>query len=550
MKTKRIVYQMFAAILIISMLSLFAAGVGAVGSGGNVWDGTTGTSFDGGSGTEDDPYLISSGQSLAYLASLVNSETDRQTQSGKFFRMTNNIDLGDLEWTPIGNYYNGSSSASRFFSGTFDGNGYRITNLNAITAQGKTVAGLFGCVWNGTVKNLGIESGTVSTASTNGGGIAGVVKGRSLITNCYNNATVIRSVANSSQCFMGGLVGNITDANAVISECINYGYVDAAIALTNGNSGYGGICGFAQFGTIKDCLNFGSVNCGVKVNFGGGICGTVTDQMTVSGCSSSGLVFTGGSTSAYLIGKASAAPTITDCTAYTKNYAEYPTGKITVGDLEYTLATAVCANGASYITNCTVNTSDTLSLDAADAPVMLDGAAVRLVKDSSGIRFTSNISAELLERVRSEKDADTEIVIGTIICPADYIEGRSAFTMDVIEAVGKQYVNIIAESGITYDPSGNATVRAALTNIYESNYARDFAARAYVKYIKGGEAVYVYSAFDSANNCRSIAEVASCALADVQTVMTEEYCYAVDGGYSRYNAAQRSVLVEYCTAYN
>ena len=41
-----------------------------------VWDGSVATSFAGGSGTQDDPYLISNGAELAYLAQITNEDAD------------------------------------------------------------------------------------------------------------------------------------------------------------------------------------------------------------------------------------------------------------------------------------------------------------------------------------------------------------------------------------------------------------------------------------------------------------------------------------------
>ena len=86
----------------------------------NVWDGSIAESFAGGTGTEDDPYLIEDGSQLAYLAQQVNSGN-----SGYYYKLTNDIVLNnevltiDFElsgtpvnqWTPIGisNYFRGCS---------------------------------------------------------------------------------------------------------------------------------------------------------------------------------------------------------------------------------------------------------------------------------------------------------------------------------------------------------------------------------------------------------------------------------------------------------
>ena len=98
----------------------------------NVWDSTVATSFAVGSGTEDDPYQISTGAELAYLASIANAG---KSKNGVKYILVSDIDLANREWTPIG--------VSRFDS-FFDGNGYTVYNLNVTGTR--EYAGLFGCV--------------------------------------------------------------------------------------------------------------------------------------------------------------------------------------------------------------------------------------------------------------------------------------------------------------------------------------------------------------------------------------------------------------------
>lgn len=113
-----------------------------------VWDGSAATKFAGGTGTVADPYRISNGAELAYLAQLVNDGNDFST---KTVTLTNNIDLNNKAWTPIGN-------SDSVFAGTFDGNGHTISGLYInITGsyspakKGRLYQGLFGCVEDGTV---------------------------------------------------------------------------------------------------------------------------------------------------------------------------------------------------------------------------------------------------------------------------------------------------------------------------------------------------------------------------------------------------------------
>lgn len=156
-----------------------------------VWDGSAATKFAGGTGTVADPYRISNGAELAYLAQLVNAGNDFST---KTVTLTNNIDLNNKAWTPIGN-------SDSVFAGTFDGNGHTISGLYInITGsyspakKGRLYQGLFGCVEDGTVRNL-IVTGSVTIGNEKSvnvsyiGGIVGINDGGD-VQNCGFYGTV------------------------------------------------------------------------------------------------------------------------------------------------------------------------------------------------------------------------------------------------------------------------------------------------------------------------------------------------------------------------
>ena len=63
------------------------------------WDGTAASGFAYGSGTSSSPYVIETAEQLAYLAQSVNSGN---SYSGKYISLESNIDLCNINWTPIG----------------------------------------------------------------------------------------------------------------------------------------------------------------------------------------------------------------------------------------------------------------------------------------------------------------------------------------------------------------------------------------------------------------------------------------------------------------
>ena len=86
-----------------------------------IWDGSIAAGFAGGSGTEDDPYLISNGSELAYLAQQVNSGNSYENVH---FKLTNDIYLNDTtDWELWGT--TGSASAGK--ADTCDGSAIEPT---------------------------------------------------------------------------------------------------------------------------------------------------------------------------------------------------------------------------------------------------------------------------------------------------------------------------------------------------------------------------------------------------------------------------------------
>jgi len=211
-----------------------------------------------------DSYFINSAEDLSGLAALVNAgsagtvrydDTGIITSTGKYvaagtdftgktITMTGDIDLSGYDWTPIGN---GSIFDERYYCGTFDGAGYRITGLTIGSAGNPNStlndAGLFGYVSSGAyLKNIGIENAAIYSTNYGQcsiGGIAGK-NNNGTILNCHVAGTL-----SSSYCeFMGGIVG---DNNGTILNC----YVTAKVSNSSGSTG--GIAGDNNGGTISNC---------------------------------------------------------------------------------------------------------------------------------------------------------------------------------------------------------------------------------------------------------------------------------------------------------
>ena len=128
--------------------------------------------YDGGSGTQEDPYQINSVDSLLTFASNVNYGS-QGGYAGVSFKLTSDLDLSGVEWAPIGNM-NDMETHSTLFLGSFDGDGHTISNLNYTSDVYNCGAGLFG-VSCGEVKNLTLENATVAVTEGTSMAIGGVV---------------------------------------------------------------------------------------------------------------------------------------------------------------------------------------------------------------------------------------------------------------------------------------------------------------------------------------------------------------------------------------
>ncbi|MCP1761508.1 two-partner secretion domain-containing protein [Bradyrhizobium japonicum] len=140
---------------------------------------------------------------------------------------------GGAGFTPIG----GIGDISSYFSGIFDGLGHHISNLT-INRPSSDNIGLFGYIDGGTIRNVGLEGGSV-TGNNAVGGLVGssglwVYGGTSsvaynTISNVYNTGNVTGSGA-----MVGGLVGD-----AYITT-ISYSYATGTVAGYGAAGGLGG----------------------------------------------------------------------------------------------------------------------------------------------------------------------------------------------------------------------------------------------------------------------------------------------------------------------
>lgn len=258
---------------------------------------TTGSPFGGGSGTSGDPYLICSATQFGNIS----------TASSSYFKITRDLNLAGLSWTPITS-----------FSGTVDGDGHRLYGL-ALTHSGTSGVGLFAktLASGGTLTNLIFAGNQLVLGANQGanavGGLIGTMSAGSVMNNVTNSNFTLNANGKSAQKLgglagtcagtitggshnitingvtdvvtgpVGGLVGDLTGSIAQVHLALQ---MNVALAAATATPIYGGIAGQATGGQITESVVQSSAftvaaSAGVAITAMGGIVGAADATSTL-----------------------------------------------------------------------------------------------------------------------------------------------------------------------------------------------------------------------------------------------------------------------------
>ena len=234
----------------------------------DTWDGTSATAAELAAATDDTNNVVTveSGKLLAALAEAVNGGN---AYGGYTIKLTKNLDLNGIEWTPIG-----TKGTSNVFKGTFDGNGATISNLKI---SGGTYVALFGETSGATIKDLTV------TGEVSGEDVAGIAAKATdtTITNCVSKVNVTATA--------GKAAGISASFGGTITKCENRGTVATAAAQPAG-----GLVAWCNAAVIENCHNYGAVTAGdhgaLDSAQAGGLCGNLAAGSTIKNCSNSAVI--------------------------------------------------------------------------------------------------------------------------------------------------------------------------------------------------------------------------------------------------------------------
>ncbi len=207
------------------------------------------TSFLGGGGTADNPYLIQNARNFAYLSG------EKDSFKGKYFKLLADIDMSEHFWTNNGND----------FQGVFDGNNHKITGVN-LKGRSNSVA-LF------------------SAIAVPNSGEGGIIKNISLLeVSCDCNNTFMSFAGLTVNAFRKSKISNVNvkfTMNNPTELTANYCYI-------------GGLFAHGYSVTVENCTADVMISCGNSLNenshlnsrvFIGGIAGLIEDSDTIGGTS-------------------------------------------------------------------------------------------------------------------------------------------------------------------------------------------------------------------------------------------------------------------------
>ena len=188
-------------------------------TGSPCWDGSVANAYEGGDGTEENPYQIATPQQLALLA----QQTNNGTGGDAYYILTDdiclNVENDSIDWIVIGKET--SQNLPIYFTGVFDGNGHTIEKM--IIRENHIDAGLFGHTRGAVIKNLRVVDAAIQVGSD-----VGVIVGQAYNTSILNCTVQNSTISNehNGYNYVGGIVGgyyptdNASDT-VYIKDCVS-----------------------------------------------------------------------------------------------------------------------------------------------------------------------------------------------------------------------------------------------------------------------------------------------------------------------------------------
>ena len=270
----------------LSTLSAMPVFAETAGNGNAAWSGT---------GTENDPYLITN---RADLDALSNAVANGERFEGKYFKQTADITLGEPPFLSIGGYvYDallsdtvGEADATLgtsviAFSGTYDGQGHSIKDGTvqsryADKSSAYFASGFFGAIYEATIMNLVFDNVTFKHSNIINGNVVGIA------ATALHNESTAEAIADKNVVALVFVNSNCTATVTVpnTGSKLNYANTNAQVVGIT----YGGIVGRAYSTTIRACKNGANAAIPAGTVSAGGIVGNIYLGASIDRCVNTG----------------------------------------------------------------------------------------------------------------------------------------------------------------------------------------------------------------------------------------------------------------------
>ena len=208
--------------------------------------------------TNNGKYLITCHDDLRGLAGYVNAGNNAIGLT--FLQVTNLTFPYTTDWNNSSSQENnftaiGGSGSTYRFKGTYDGGGHTISGIRIYKGgtSDSEYLGLFGLVQDGTIRSVNLAD-TRITGYNHVGGIVGY-SNQGTVEDCTVGDNVCIHAAQSGTKYHGGIVGY--SYQSTVQSCISR--VTLSVANSSNCVKYGGIAGYVDGGTLRDCLAIGAV---------------------------------------------------------------------------------------------------------------------------------------------------------------------------------------------------------------------------------------------------------------------------------------------------
>ena len=242
--------------------------------------------FSGGSGTEADPWVITTAAQLNAV----------RNHLGGHYRLSADIDLSGMNWTPIGTFIAAGESAKEqgippardAFSGTFDGGSHTISNLVIEQPEGDAV-GLFGCTSGAHIYNLTVDSATISGHQMTGAVVGYAYNSRLTAVSLTGNNTITgyNSKIGGAE-GIGGVIG--LGRESLIDSCA----AKAAVMIPDGAGNAGILGGDLTTSSVINGYATGTLTAGNKCCCLGAVAGRGFGSPEIINCTAENVRITAG----------------------------------------------------------------------------------------------------------------------------------------------------------------------------------------------------------------------------------------------------------------